>query len=1111
MAEQRALIEFRSAGDTGVDDPESVQPVKNVEPADEIVFARPTENLRRRTENLRGVVQDLLYYRDYSDLIVELTTGGSIAWGGPTSTGGTGIVTVTGTLKVSPRAAPAAPVRGFLSIGTPSSNQITYAIGTSGYATHGTNGITIEHRSASGQALSVNVSPGPHKHILVFFDAANAAHTTSAVKNLVDSAIAADGLLAGKLFTTVSGAGVIAATAELLLSASADDESHWVAGTLITALTTSRKLNVGDGVAIWYKYTIEPTTDPTDPKGSVAGGRAESSITRGNHNIPAGSLFITSDEVRKIPGAIVLFRVALGGQLILLDGTRIAAGETHTLSSVNAQIDAKGFATQAYANNAATTAANAAVSNRATTSYVDTAVANGIATRTTPTTVDQKIATAFQNYTPPASGTSTSDVNNLINSHYTNTSVPQRDQAIQNALAAVSAGAPRSFTAVISSTSGGDHNGSTACNAIFDATYTNASAFYVRRGIYSVTTTTTVSTTRDVVAEDATFTIASNVGGFITLNGYYENCTFATQGSGYFRAEGKLTLRNCTVYANAFAVVAGTTLICENVRFIGLRNLAPTWNTYAGLYLPANVGGAFINCTFGDPVVQNGWMLSIYGPSTTACALLFENCTFAANASYGVSGMVVNQETGLRRIQFRNCMVTSTGTAEQYGIYLVNTGNTSFDGCTVTTEGCTALYQYLSSVTYEDCVFTAGDGAAAHNNGQAVYISPQQVNYTGAISPENAQNATSIRNCTINIGEGIRTLTGSILRPAVSIGRYSTEGGISNGADGFYEAPIYVDGLLVRYKQRKVAAYRGTTLILAGSRSSVQAPNIYRNVVLDMNHNYADHVGNGSYHIMLQNAFVQAYGFLPATGADKGIASLIVDGLTLNNVSAPSANTARHYLGAVHARLSNVNINAVPCPVTAQSCSAAPVYLRSCSVDNLMIHDAQHINVLLTYILYMLGDAYRHCRVNGGALSGHSGTVTCFVGLGDHSILEGFHVAARDATSSAISPAMLVQYAGGYNLMSNCMLETDISSIGSYAIISLSSGRHQHMRGCTVIGQANYMKVKLESVSSQLIFHNNIFINRQPAAGNVVVPYVELSNGTNVEIGGTNYAERADN
>ena len=435
MAEQRAFIDFRAAGDTGVDDAESIQPVKNAEAADETVFQRPSENLRLRTEKLRGALQDLLYYRDYRDLILELTPGGQIAWGGPLSSGGTGIVTVTGTLKVSPRAAPAQPVRGALSVGTSGTNQLSYAVSSGGYATHGTNGITVEHRAAAGQALDLDISAGPARRILVTFDPNNAAHTTSAVKNLVDSAIAADSALAGKLVTTVSGAGVIAAVSETPLSASADDESHWIAGTLITALTTSRKLTVGDGIGIWYKHTIEPTTDPTDPKGSVAGGRAESAVSRGNHNIPAGSLFVTSDAVGKIPGAIVICRVGYGGQLIFLDGTRLAVNETTKLASfstllgeyntntvaaertnaINTALTIYTSATVTPAinnalNNYTTSTLNPALQNRATTTYVDNAVSG----RTTSTQVDQQITNRLNAYTPPANGVTMTQVDQQI-------------------------------------------------------------------------------------------------------------------------------------------------------------------------------------------------------------------------------------------------------------------------------------------------------------------------------------------------------------------------------------------------------------------------------------------------------------------------------------------------------------------------------------------------------------------------------------------------------------------------------------------------------------------------------------------------------------------------
>ncbi len=405
MAEQKAFLDYRQTGDTGADSAASIQPLKNGEYADETTFNRPLENLRQRSEIVRAQVQDLLYYRDRGQVLFELTPTSTATWGGPTTGGGTGVLTVTGTLKISPFSAPAAPVRGSLATGAAGTNQLTYSLSSSTYASQGTNAITVEHRATTGQQLAVSIVDGPVYHVLVQFDSGNVNHTNSAAKAALDTAIAANAFLAGKLTTAVDGTGVLAALAETRISGSADDESHWVLGTSITNLTSVRKLNIGDGIGIWYKYLIEPDNDPADPKGNVAGGRAESSVTRNNHNIPAGSLFVTSDSASKIPGAIIICRVAYNGQLVFADGTRVAPGESTKFESVTTTLNAQltNYVTSSslsstLGNYSTTSAMNTAISNavanRATTTYVDTQ----INTRTTPTAVNSQIDTKLTGY-----------------------------------------------------------------------------------------------------------------------------------------------------------------------------------------------------------------------------------------------------------------------------------------------------------------------------------------------------------------------------------------------------------------------------------------------------------------------------------------------------------------------------------------------------------------------------------------------------------------------------------------------------------------------------------------------------------------------------------------
>lgn len=359
MSEQKGFIDFNiGLGDTGQDNLASIQPFANGEGATQDVLRRAPENLRERSEVLREQGNELLYYRDYGHLMIEYS-GGTLTWSGPGNITPLGKISATGgTIKLSPMLAPSTGKKGSLNVGTVSVNRIIYTVAAGAFATHGMNSVFVEHRDGgSGATAAVAISEGPVKRILVVFDAANTAHDAATISPLLTAAIAADtgtGGLAGKITITTSAVAgqTIATLAETRIETTADDESHVITAADLQTLTTATPLNVGMGVAIWYRYLIEPSGGfGSDPKAGLAGGRAESSVSRGTSAIPAASLFVTDSNPEKIPGAIPLCRVGYGGQLIWYDGTRLEAGEsTQFLSPASAAATALAAQVALYAS-----------------------------------------------------------------------------------------------------------------------------------------------------------------------------------------------------------------------------------------------------------------------------------------------------------------------------------------------------------------------------------------------------------------------------------------------------------------------------------------------------------------------------------------------------------------------------------------------------------------------------------------------------------------------------------------------------------------------------------------------------------------------------------------
>lgn len=338
--EQRDFVDYSQGGDTGEDNLDAIQPISDGEGATQDTFRRPSENLRGRTEVARDLVTNLLYYRDSSTLALEGATGHSVTWAGSLSSPASGVITQIGDFTIRPFLTPASSTKATLTTGA-GVTELVFTVDATAYASDGMNALYLEYRDGgAGATLATTISAGPVKRIVVVFDPANTAHDTAAVKVSVDSAIGGDAVLNGKLNTTDNGTpgNAITALAETRIEGTADQEAHVLPSGLLTTFTTANPLDEGDTVAIWYRYVVEPAaSDPSDPKGGTAGGRSESNPDRGNATIPQASLFVTSSNPDKIPGAVPVCKV-LNNELVFIDGTRVLAGATATLGSTSSLV-----------------------------------------------------------------------------------------------------------------------------------------------------------------------------------------------------------------------------------------------------------------------------------------------------------------------------------------------------------------------------------------------------------------------------------------------------------------------------------------------------------------------------------------------------------------------------------------------------------------------------------------------------------------------------------------------------------------------------------------------------------------------------------------------------
>jgi len=334
ITEQKDHLDFAKIGDTGQDNIDAIGPITDGQPATQSTFRRPSENLRERTEDIRQAVEDSFYLRDVQQMAI--TTKGTITWQGTVADTGTGKILQSDDLIIRPFLRPSADTKASISIGAPGVDQITYTVSAAGFSTQRMNQVFIEHRNGGvATVLTASISDGPVKRILVTFDLANPLHDAATTKGLVDAAVVADTDLNGKITVTTNAvpANAIVVQAETRLEGTAEAEEHVLTAGVLDTFTTANPLAEGDTVAIWYRYLVDP----------IGGfdGRRESTSSHGTNAVPAASLFITSQEPSKIPGAIPICTVVPGtvaSSLVFIDGTAFLKGETHTLGTVSAAL-----------------------------------------------------------------------------------------------------------------------------------------------------------------------------------------------------------------------------------------------------------------------------------------------------------------------------------------------------------------------------------------------------------------------------------------------------------------------------------------------------------------------------------------------------------------------------------------------------------------------------------------------------------------------------------------------------------------------------------------------------------------------------------------------------
>lgn len=653
MSIQNTYVDYTNLGDTGADIASAIQPLETGEPASAPNLNRAAENLRSRSEISRGVVEDLLYYRDVSKYVIDLNGGGLLSW----EVGGVGRVNNTTDLSLRPFVGPSADLKGQLYVGTAASNQMRYTVGATAYAAEGMNAITIEHRSVAATVTPVvTISAGPIYHILVVFDAANAGHDAATVQPLVAAEIAGVAALTGKLVVTTSavpGVAILATAGRVPLNvrthsggltgnATADLEEHTLAAGALGTFTTTNPLAEGDLLAIRYDYVVEE---------GGTGGRADSNVLRGSANVSA-NLFIADAHPEWLPGCLPLCKV-VHGRLVWVDGTILASGASMTPGSTY-------------------------------TTYFDPSAFSGLPTQVVNGGIDSAIAPAVED------------------------ALLSIDERLSQSRYAT-------WTVTDGTNSTGGHYAAATGVASAVAACTNGGDVFVRRGVYTTALPAITITSGGLKlrgeTHDGTLTsrtrmtaaASTTVNSDVTL----ESLAYLRTGSFTTTLARNTMLRDVTFQAGALHVLApGYSARLDSVTM--LNSISTGDHTTSSLRLSAQrvhvTNSRFTGpdplCTGAQPVV---WQ------STVCAETLYENCAFTSTK---LNSLAFAFENSVGVTTFNNCTF-SGGSPGGYvldfdGLSLG--GTVRFVNCRFVNTGGFATLRVrpvTGTVIFEDCLLYA--------------------------------------------------------------------------------------------------------------------------------------------------------------------------------------------------------------------------------------------------------------------------------------------------------------------------------------------------------------------------------------------------------------------
>jgi hypothetical protein len=325
-----------NANDTNENNAASIQPVADGEGVTATVFVRPTENIRKRSEVIRGRQVDSLFLEN-ADRVLIVSGPGKITWPGSTTAGANGIPVLSDVLWILPmltpgfaQAAPVPPVASAFGVihlqrATGPSNAIAVTSQRRSYAAGDQINITVTPGGVYSCTLDVEDAGALRRTIKIVATGATTLGTVITSLNALTPPAPdnASALVSAALEGGASSGDLILTTqARQFMSGNYDGEGHAITPANLAAFfsgSPAQALAEGDTLCVAYADLFDTAS---------TGGRRQSIPENANTAVPTASYFNSRVHPESLFNALPICKV-VNGSLVFGTGAEIPAGSTN--------------------------------------------------------------------------------------------------------------------------------------------------------------------------------------------------------------------------------------------------------------------------------------------------------------------------------------------------------------------------------------------------------------------------------------------------------------------------------------------------------------------------------------------------------------------------------------------------------------------------------------------------------------------------------------------------------------------------------------------------------------------------------------------------------------